>query len=229
MSISSNEKKDDNQPIESQEELNSLFLEALKELTSHPLKMQLLFYLISFGEQSLTSLSRLLGKPKTTVHHHTRSLEEKGILLVRKEKVKNYVENYYRLNDQILRAIAQQQALQKAVDKGEISKENIASMFKAFSAFTYAILERFSTYFLKSFDPSKDALEKATFQLSITTYEKYWKIIKKIKEFAAELDQEDKVQEIKAPKDSWALIVIGVPYSKMFEDVLSKEKDEKPP
>ncbi|MFX1252436.1 MAG: winged helix-turn-helix domain-containing protein [Promethearchaeota archaeon] len=203
-------------------------LKTFEELTSHPLRMQIYFFLSSFGELSLTNLSKVLKRSKTTVHHHTRTLEKKGILIAREEKKKHWVEKYYQMNPEIEHFILleEKQDQSQAIAEGRISKKHIQNAIRSIGMTIYSMLNQFVDYLEEQ--PIEDlATQKLGTAISLS--------IKGRKEAEDFLEMIDKyIKKWKKPKedetppieDLLAIITVVLPYGEIFKEILEKKEQK---
>ncbi|TXT53777.1 MAG: hypothetical protein BAJALOKI2v1_870013 [Promethearchaeota archaeon] len=194
---------------------------AFIEMMESPIRMHLFFYLSTFGEMSLSELSNVLNKPKSTINHHTLFLEEKGILIARERKVKNYTEKLYSLHSSLLKLLEKQKNLEEAILKGDISTKDLLVFFKSFTAYIYSVLQRFNSYFLEH---PKEFIKKSseiTLSLSILEPKHYKKTIREINKIISDnsLNKKNRVPG----KNSYGIFTFSLPYGKIFEDFLKKK------
>ncbi len=205
---------------------DQVYLDALKELTTHPLRMQIFFYLVTFQEISLSDLSSILRKPKTTVHHHVRQLEKKGILIAREETVKNYKEKYYSLNSDLMSFIREHGSEEHSIDNENFSIVHVVHAIKAYSSFLHAILERFAVIVETEHEQWKDTFLHSNFMIVVTSQEKYSRIMEKIKE-AINSESSSDEQASCVDENSWVIALAGMPYGLLFRDLMKKITDRK--
>ena len=199
-------------------------VKAFEKLMKNPLRMQILFYLLTFGELSLSELTKMLGKTKSTINHHTKYLEEKkvGILLSREQLTKNYKEKLYRINPIILDFFKSKENIDYATKKGRLDKSHLIFLFQSFTAFMYSIMQRFIHYI--NDNPSKlppKAL-RSSIRIHITDYEQYKKKINAINEIFKDLPVESIYST--PSKNSYAIFTICLPYGEIFKSIIKKEK-----
>ncbi|MFX0062466.1 MAG: winged helix-turn-helix domain-containing protein [Candidatus Hermodarchaeota archaeon] len=203
-------------------------LETFEELTSHPLRMQIYFFLSSFGELSLTNLSTALKRSKTTVHHHTRTLEKKGILIAREEKKKHWIEKYYQMNPEIEHFILleEKQDQKQAIAEGRILKKHVQNAIRSIGMAVYSMLNQFVDYL------EEQPIERLAAQKLGTAISLSIKGRKEAEDFLEMLDtyinkwkkaKEDKKTPI---EDLLAIFTVVLPYGEMFKEILEKKEQK---
>ncbi len=199
------------------------FLESLKLLMSHSLRMQIFFYLITFQELSLSELALVLQKPKTTVHHHVRFLEKKKVLISREVSVKNFKEKIYSLNPTLVDLIQDQGTVMKESEgyDAEFSLTHMIHAVRAFSAFILSIMERFATLMEIEGDHLKETFTDSFFMILIKPKDTYLEIIEKIKEI---MNSEDNTSESQLDEDTWVITLSGTPYGMLFQELISSRR-----
>ncbi|MFX0095932.1 MAG: hypothetical protein ACFFBD_29610, partial [Candidatus Hodarchaeota archaeon] len=163
-------------------------------------------------------------RPKTTIHHHTRKLEEKRVLVAREQKRKNWIEKYYQINEELAFSDLKLN-MSKAVKEG-IPIENLQYTFNALGAIVYSMIERFNAYTIEHFEEwstkEVNSKPKASFGLNLVGKEECEKYLEKLEEIH-KIGETDEKSDKPACEDLWAIVTMVIPYGKIFEEVLKKK------
>lgn len=91
-------------PSESSIDKDYVELDKLAVLTTSEIRLQIVLYLLIFGELSMSEINKKLKKSKATIHRHLKILlEQKIIQLSREKKVRGSIKaKYYKLTDEFL-------------------------------------------------------------------------------------------------------------------------------
>ena len=199
-------------------------IKAYEKLMENPLRMQILFYLLIFGELSLSELTKMLGKTKSTIHHHTKYLEDEKIriLLSREQITKNYKEKFYEINPVIMDFIKSKEKIDDAISQRQIKKDHLIYFFQSFTAFMYSIMQRFIHYIKNSPDELPSKVFKSSIRINITDFGQYKKKMRAINEIFKDLPKESMYS--KPSKNSYAIFTICLPYGEIFKSIIKNEK-----
>ncbi len=199
-------------------------IKAIDKLMRNPLRMQILFYLLTFGELSLSDLTKMLGKTKSTINHHTLNLEDKRIriLLSREQLTKNYKEKFYRINPTILDFFESKEKIDYAIEKEKLDKKHLIFLFQSFTTFMYSIMQRFINYIKDHPNKLPPKAIRSSIRIHIIDYKQYKKKINEINEIFEDLPQES----IYSPpsKNSYAIFTISLPYGEIFKSIIKNDK-----
>lgn len=199
----------------------------IDNLMKNPLRMQILFYLLTFGELSLSDLTKMLRKTKSSVNHHTLKLEDNkvGILLSRERLTKNYKEKFYRINPAILTFLKSKEKIDYAIEKEKFDKKHLIFLFQSFTMFMYSIMQRFINYIKDSPNKLPPKAIRSSIRIHITDYKQSKKIINEINEIFRDLPQESIYSS--PSKNSYAIFTIGLPYGEIFKSIIKNDKTNK--
>ena len=186
--------------------------------------MQILFYLLSHQnkrELSLTDLTKLLNRSKTTVHHHVQALEKSGILIGRTEKTKNYKVKFYIVKPEIASLFSSSSQINLHINHNNQSQQQEAFYYiKAFSAFFYSILERYATFINNITSVTNLGLMKGAVVFCLTDEPGSKQLLQQITESLNSIP--NITNKLQPNADSWAFMMAVVPYGKMIDIDLQK-------
>jgi DNA-binding transcriptional ArsR family regulator len=176
--------------------------------------MELFFCLSTFGELSLSRLTILMNKSKTTIHHHTRALEKNGIVLTREQETKNYREKYYRIHPELQNLMISDEEL--SLEDLDLKKalRNLSHLYRAFSAFVYSMMNRFSDYLTKYDISDFDQIPENSLSIHIVERKEYLKILKNLRGSISKID--GKSLDPSKARDSYAIVTLFMPYGELF-------------
>jgi DNA-binding transcriptional ArsR family regulator len=90
---------------QSESSINKDFVESDKlAILTNRIRLQIILYLLIFGELSMSEINKKLKKSKATIHRHIKILKEKNIVILsREKKVRGSIKaKHYRLKDEFL-------------------------------------------------------------------------------------------------------------------------------
>jgi DNA-binding transcriptional ArsR family regulator len=181
----------------------------------HPLRMQIYFYLSMFKELSLNEICNYLDKSKTTVHHHTKDLEEKAYINVRTQITKNYTESYYSLPQELTQFLEKDINFEKKILEGTITAQQISVIFQSFSSFIFALLQRFSVYLEQQPQRIPTDFPLSLIEMLIIDEKTYQKGIKSIRDLFQKMARSN---QSKSQTDKAFIVgAVSVPFSRLFE------------
>jgi len=196
--------------------------EITKKLFKSPIKMQIILYLFIFHEISLSQMTELLQRPKTTLHHHLNQLENENYIESREQKTKNYREKLYKIHPYLLKFIKSEDNLMKINIKTN-QKHTLMFIIKSFSTYITTVLDRLFNLVNISSENNVESLNEVFLRVYHIEKNQYQSAREKITQLFQDLKKEKIISTKKAHlKESYIIFNIFAPYGNLFSSFFRK-------